>query len=72
MSGAQLDTRLESLGTVPDTTPDAVAAAERYIRRRALNEADADLLVDALLGPLVTTLAGRAGLKLRAKKVKQL
>jgi hypothetical protein len=67
MSGAQLDTRLESLGTVPDTTPDMLAAAERYIRRNANDPADAELLVDALLGPLVTRKGGRDGSKLRSR-----
>jgi hypothetical protein len=70
VSGAQLDTRLESLGTVPETTPDTLAAAERYIRRRARDEEDAEVLVDALLGPLATKSAGRDGLRLRSKQVK--
>lgn len=71
MSGAQLDTRLESLGSVPETTPETLAAAERYIRRNANDPADAELLMDALLGPLVTRSGGREGLKLRTKKARQ-
>lgn len=63
MSGNLTDDRQDVIGFVPETDPDTLAAAERYIRRNAKDPADAALLVDALLGPLVTRKGGRAGSK---------
>jgi len=67
MTGSKLDSQIEALGSVPDATPEILAAAERYIRRHAHDPADAELLVDALLGPLVTRKSGREGSKLRSR-----
>ncbi|PBC80160.1 hypothetical protein BX265_4996 [Streptomyces sp. TLI_235] len=54
MSIDQFDDRLAALGPAREITGDTAAAAEQYIRQHATDDQDAEILLDALLGPLTT------------------
>jgi hypothetical protein len=63
----QFQERLDALTTRPAPAASEEAAAARYIRRHAIDEQDAQLLLDAILGPLTTRPGGRQARRLATR-----